>query len=55
MAHHILSNPADKTEVSLIFGNLSEDDILIKDKLDALAKKHPKQFKVNLASWRSEV
>lgn len=37
----ILSNPADKTKVSLVFANNEERDILLKDRLDALAKKHP--------------
>lgn len=42
----ILSNPEDKTQVSLVFGNVSEDDIILKDRLDALAVKH-KNFKVH--------
>lgn len=46
VADHILSDPSDKTKVSLIFANVSESDILLKDKIDALAAKHPDQFKV---------
>lgn len=46
VADHILSNPADHTKVSLIFANVSENDILCKDKIDALAAKHPDQFRV---------
>ena len=46
VASHIVANPQDKTEVTLVFGNVSEDDILIKDLLDGLAKKDPKRFKV---------
>jgi cytochrome-b5 reductase len=41
----ILSNPEDKTEISLIFANVNVDDILLKDELDKLADNHP-QFKV---------
>ncbi|KAJ3090095.1 NADH-cytochrome b5 reductase [Quaeritorhiza haematococci] len=41
----VLSNPADKTEISLLFANVEEIDILLKDELDDLASKHP-QFKV---------
>ncbi|KAG0236765.1 NADH-cytochrome b5 reductase [Actinomortierella wolfii] len=41
----VLKNPEDKTQLSLIFANVKEEDILLKDELDALAKKHP-QFKV---------
>lgn len=46
VADHILGNPADKTKVSLIYANVSESDIMLKDKIDALAAKHPDQFKV---------
>ncbi|KAG6723897.1 hypothetical protein I3843_03G224800 [Carya illinoinensis] len=37
----ILKNPDDKTQVSLIYGNVSPDDILLKQKLDILATSHP--------------
>jgi cytochrome-b5 reductase len=51
----ILSNPADNTEISLVYGNVSESDILLKSRLDELAAKHPGQFKlyyvVDKASW----
>jgi cytochrome-b5 reductase len=36
----VLGNPEDKTEISLVFGNLTPKDILLKDRLDELAKKH---------------
>ncbi|KAK9459357.1 uncharacterized protein V1516DRAFT_679674 [Lipomyces oligophaga] len=36
----ILKNPADKTEISLIFANVNEEDILLKEDLDDLASKH---------------
>eukprot|EP00158_Paraphelidium_tribonemae_P001354 Partr_v1_DN24294_c0_g1_i2_m36791 putative cytochrome b5 reductase len=36
----ILSNPADKTEVSLVFANVNEEDILLRDEIDELARKY---------------
>ncbi|CAD7081343.1 unnamed protein product [Hermetia illucens] len=36
----------DRTELSLIFANQTEKDILLRDELDSLAKAHPQQFKV---------
>lgn len=41
----ILINPDDKTEVSLIFANNTEDDIILRNHIDNLAKKHS-NFKV---------
>ncbi|KAJ8436856.1 hypothetical protein Cgig2_026180 [Carnegiea gigantea] len=41
----IVKNPDDNTQVSLVYGNVSQDDILLKQKLDILAAKHP-NFKV---------
>lgn len=38
--HAICKNPADKTKVSLLFGNVSEEDILLREELDGLAAKH---------------
>ncbi len=46
----ILDDPKDRTEVSLIFGNLTEADILLRKELEALAAAHPNQFKVQLSS-----
>ena len=42
----ILSNPADKTKVSLVFANVTEEDILLKPKIDALAEAHADRFDV---------
>ncbi|XP_017843409.2 NADH-cytochrome b5 reductase 3 isoform X2 [Drosophila busckii] len=36
----------DKTELSLVFANQSEKDILLREELDELAKNYPDQFKV---------
>jgi len=42
----ILANPEDKTKVSLIFGNVTETDILLKASIDARAAAHPDKFSV---------
>lgn len=42
----IAKNPDDKTSVSLIFANQTEEDILLKDELDILAAKH-RNFRVH--------
>lgn len=42
----ILKNPADKTKISLLFGNLTADDILLKDELEGFAAQHPDQLKI---------
>lgn len=42
----VLSNPADKTRLSLVFGNVTEEEILLRSRLDALAKAHPAQFQI---------
>ncbi|KAI9292251.1 NADH-cytochrome b5 reductase 1 [Neoconidiobolus thromboides FSU 785] len=43
----ILSNPNDKTKISLIYANVSENDILLKKDLEDLQSKHPEQFKIH--------
>lgn len=40
-------DPSDTTEFSLIYANQTLNDILIKDRLDALAKEFPDKFKVH--------
>nr|UXG49833.1 nitrate reductase [Saccharina japonica] len=40
----VLNNPDDNTECSLIYANQTEDAILLRDELDAMAKAHPNQF-----------
>lgn len=37
---------SDKTQLSLIFANQTEDDILLKPELDDLATRYPEQFKL---------
>ncbi|KAJ1967263.1 NADH-cytochrome b5 reductase [Dispira parvispora] len=38
--HAIVKNPADRTQVSLLFANVNEEDILLKAELDALQAEH---------------
>ncbi|PIA17065.1 ferredoxin reductase-like protein [Coemansia reversa NRRL 1564] len=37
---HVLANPEDKTHVSVIFANVNEDDILLKEQLEDYAANH---------------
>lgn len=46
VAHAVLKDPNDPTQISLIFANVTADDILLKGELDALAKENPGRFKV---------
>jgi len=62
IVQHILKNPNDKTQVSLLFANLSENDILLKQELDALALRNKDRFKVHYTidkqttkHWNEEV
>ena len=43
---HALSDPKNKTKFTLLFANVSEKDILMREQLDGLAKAHPDSFKV---------
>lgn len=36
----VLKDVADRTELSLVFANVTEDDILLRDELDRLAERH---------------
>lgn len=42
----ICEDPADLTEVSLIYANRSEEDILLRDELDRFARLYPRNFRV---------
>ncbi|KAL4420574.1 hypothetical protein ABPG75_010230 [Micractinium tetrahymenae] len=37
----VLKDPSDNTQLSLLYANVSPDDILLRDELDALAANHP--------------
>jgi cytochrome-b5 reductase len=41
----IFKNPSDKTKVSLIFGNIKEEDILLKSEIAQLEKEFPDRLK----------
>ncbi|KAM5355517.1 hypothetical protein ACJ41O_002163 [Fusarium nematophilum] len=41
----IFNNPNDKTKVTLIFGNVTEEDILLKKKFDELENTYPQRFR----------
>lgn len=47
VAQAILKNKQDLTQVSLVFGNLTVEDILLRSELDDLAKTHPDRFKLH--------
>jgi cytochrome-b5 reductase len=41
----IFNNPEDKTKVTLVFGNISEEDILLKHELQELENTYPQRFR----------
>jgi len=41
----IFKNPADKTKVTLVFGNLTEEDILLKREFEDLEQEFPQRFR----------
>lgn len=43
---HALNNPTNKTRFTLLYANVSEADILLRDELAALQRAHPDKFKV---------
>lgn len=43
----ILRNKSDPTQVSLLFANQTEDDILVRDMLEELLELHPTRFKLH--------
>ncbi|KAJ4292578.1 NADH-cytochrome b5 reductase [Kalmusia sp. IMI 367209] len=45
VARAIFKNPEDKTKVTLIFGNISEEDILLKKEFEHLENTYPQRFR----------
>ena len=41
----IFKNPDDKTKVTLVFGNVTEEDILLKRELEDLENQYPQRFR----------
>lgn len=48
----VLKNPEDKTHVSLIYANVNEEDILLREDLEYLATRHPDKFELHLVVER---
>lgn len=45
--HAVLADPTDQTTLSLLYANVSEDDILLREELEAIVKDHPDKFKLH--------
>ncbi|KAH8597508.1 NADH-cytochrome b5 reductase [Bisporella sp. PMI_857] len=45
LARAIFSNPDDKTKVTLVFGNITEEDILLKREFEDLENTYPQRFR----------
>ncbi|KAJ7150378.1 hypothetical protein C8R46DRAFT_1124820 [Mycena filopes] len=46
VVNHALSSPFNTTKFKLLYSNVTEEDILLRGEIDALAKKHPNTFEV---------
>ncbi|CAH2237210.1 NADH-cytochrome b5 reductase 3 isoform X2 [Pararge aegeria] len=46
LVRHICTDPSDKTELSLLFANQTEQDILVRPELEKYQREHPEQFKL---------
>ncbi|XP_040312935.1 NADH-cytochrome b5 reductase 2 [Herpailurus yagouaroundi] len=44
LIRHITKNPDDRTRMSLIFANQTEEDILVRKELEEVARTNPEQF-----------
>ncbi len=47
VAEALLEDPEDRTELSLVFANNEERDILLRERLDALVAKYPSRLRVH--------
>merc|ERR1712039_989542 len=45
--HPLLTTPGDSTQVRLLYGNLSPNDIMLKPELDTFAAKYADRFQVH--------
>lgn len=45
LARYVFSQPEDNTKVTLVFGNVSEEDILLKREFEELENKYPQRFR----------
>ncbi|KAJ2708584.1 hypothetical protein H4R19_004680, partial [Coemansia spiralis] len=62
LIQHVLADTKDKTKLTLVFANKSEDDIILRSVLDDYARKHPDRFtvhyvidKASSADWKGDV
>jgi cytochrome-b5 reductase len=46
LLNHALNDPTNRTRFTLLYANVSEADILLRDELAALQRAHPHTFKV---------
>jgi len=59
----VLDNPDDKTKISMIYANVTPDDIMLKSELDRLQSEHPERLQVHYTvdrvldgqSWNQDV
>ncbi|EGW35714.1 NADH-cytochrome b-5 reductase [Spathaspora passalidarum NRRL Y-27907] len=57
----VLNNPSDKTKIQLVYANVTEADILLREELEQFVKKHPEQFSIHYvlneapANWNGSV
>ncbi|ESZ91097.1 hypothetical protein SBOR_8530 [Sclerotinia borealis F-4128] len=55
----ICEDPTDNTSVTLLYGNKTEEDILLREQLDGFAERYPENFKVHYVlsdpseNWKS--
>ncbi|PWA03442.1 hypothetical protein BB558_000384 [Smittium angustum] len=45
--HKVIGNPEDTTKIKLLFANVTENDILLKDELDRIREEHPEQLEIH--------
>jgi cytochrome-b5 reductase len=46
LIHHALNDPMNRTRFTLLYANVTETDILLRDELAALQRAHPSTFKI---------
>ncbi|PVU85390.1 hypothetical protein BB559_001103 [Furculomyces boomerangus] len=45
--HKVVRNPEDTTKLKLLFANVTEEDILLKEHLDMIVKEHPDKLEIH--------
>jgi cytochrome-b5 reductase len=54
VADEILENPLDTTNISMVFANVSENDVMLKDELDKRVAQYPDRIKIHYVVDRVE-